>query len=324
MTKIESIPAGDRDITSLRAYPRSWYLLDRSSKVRAGQVRSYEFLGHAIVLFRTQTGELHALAAHCAHMGAHLDKGTVVDDCLRCPLHHWTFEGSGSCRSTPHAPGQRSWPIEERYGNIFIFNGARPLFPLPAFRHSANDQLRMRTGKPVDIRCAWVAVAANAFDMQHLSVVHDRALIEPPAVDLLDPFTLRLRYRSHVTGRGLANQFTQWLSGNRIEVEITCSGGTLFTVESRVGRVRTALLLGLMPKDNAVRAAPIFGVRRSKIPGLDRLKGLITTWLFSQFMYKDVAILEDMRFRVMLCDLPASQPLRQFLDFIDRLPAEPA
>src|SRR3546814_20071534 len=55
-------------------------------------------------------------------LGADLSNGTVDGDCLRCPFHHWTYDGSGRCVSTgigdPPPPGARlfTFPTREKYG----------------------------------------------------------------------------------------------------------------------------------------------------------------------------------------------------------------
>ncbi len=322
MNATDAPSTSQRTITSLRAFPQSWYLVAPSKSLRRGRVLPLEFLGQPLVLFRTSAGAVHALDAHCAHMGAHLGKGNVINDCLRCPLHHWTYDGGGKCAAMPGFAGQRTWPVEERFGNICLFNGPRPLFPFPSFEFAPENELRTRIGRPVHLRCAWVALAANAFDMQHLSVVHGRELVDAPKVEQPDPHRLRLLYTSRVTGRGLADRITKWLSGDRIHVRITCWAGTILIVESQVGRAKTTMFLALTPNGPIVTASPVFGTRRSRIPGLDWLKLRIISWLFSHFMYKDVSIVEDMRFKVVMADQPPGSPLRCFLDFLDELAVE--
>ena len=118
---------------------QSWYLVCRSSDVRRSTVLTREFLGRPIVIFRGQSGAVHALAAHCAHMGAHLGRGTVVGDHLRCPLHHWQYDGQGVCRYAPGMPAapqnvrQLAYSVAERYGGVFLFNCLAQLFPSPVF-----------------------------------------------------------------------------------------------------------------------------------------------------------------------------------------------
>lgn len=322
MNATDAPSTSQRTITSLRAFPQSWYLVAPSKSLRRGGILSLEFLGQPLVLFRTSSGAVHALDAHCSHMGAHLGKGKVVDDCLRCPLHHWTYDGSGKCDAMHSFAGQRTWPVEERFGNIFLFNGSHPLFPFPSFEFAPENELRTRIGRPVHLRCAWVALAANAFDMQHLSVVHGRELVDAPKVEQPDAHRLRLLYTSRVTGRGLADRITKWLSGDRIHVRITCWAGTILIVESEVGRAKTTMFLALTPSGPIVTASPVFGTRKSRVPGLDRLKLRIISWLFSHFMYKDVSIVEDMRFKVVMADQAPGSPLRCFLDFLDGLAVE--
>src|SRR5204862_6064368 len=198
----------------------------------------------------------------------------------------WMYGGDGKCQALGESARARTWPVQERFGNMFVFNGRHALFTLASVESTCDGEVRTRIREPVQLRCAWVAVVSNAFDMQHLSVVHGRALIETPVAEPLDPYRLRLCYRSSVTGRGLADRITKWLSGNEIRVTITCWGGTILTVESQVGRARTTMFMGIMPRGEEVIATPIFGIRKSKLPGWDRLKVRITAWLFSHFMRK--------------------------------------
>ena len=322
------------------AYPRSWYLVCRSSELRPGGVVSRDFLGRPIVLFRTPDGAAHALSAHCAHMGAHLGRGTVVGDCLRCPLHHWEFDRSGACRNRPATDspvgsngavvaatdpgGQLPYPVAERYGGVFVFNGPRPLYPAPSFDGIAEADLRNGVGPAVIMRCPWIAPVANGFDMQHLQTVHGRALREPPEVDRPDPFRFRLRYLSRVTGRGPADRVMRWLSGDRISVRLTCWGGTVMMVESRAGRSGSLLLVGMMPTGDGVAVTPVFCVPRARVPGPDLLRLGLSRWLFTAFLRKDVGIMEDMDFRPALATMAADDPLRMFLEFVAGLPHGPA
>jgi aminopyrrolnitrin oxygenase len=311
-----------QEVLALRTYPRSWYLVCQSRDVARGAVVSRELLGHAIVLFRTQEGEIHALSAHCPHMGTHLGGGTVVDDCLRCPMHHWAFDGSGQCRTQPAA--QRAWPVAERFGSVFVFFGDEPLFGLPVFDAAAESELCTGAGRPVEISCPWVAIAANGFDAQHLSAVHQRALREPPDLESIDRHRLRLRYVSRVTGKGLVDRVTKWLSQDHVRVSITCWGGTLFTVESRLGKVQSMLLLGIRPTAGGrVEVTPVVAMKRARIGLWDGIRVRLSLWLFTCFLKKDLAILQEMRFQAPGPFLPTDEPLRLFLEYLDGLPAAP-
>jgi nitrite reductase/ring-hydroxylating ferredoxin subunit len=43
--------------------------------------------------------------AFCVHVGANLAVGgQVVDDCIRCPFHHWKFDQNGNVVEIPYKP----------------------------------------------------------------------------------------------------------------------------------------------------------------------------------------------------------------------------
>ncbi len=296
---------------------RAWHLVGPSTALRSGQVMRWSLGNRELVLFRGQSGAVHALSAHCAHMGAHMGGGTVVGDHLRCPLHHWRFDGSGACAHSGK-PGQRAFPVVERHGAILVFNGPVVLFPPPTV---GGEDWRWGLSPAFPVRCDWLPVVANAFDLEHLRTVHHRALRDAPLVAREDPFTLRVCYTSRVTGTGLSDRVMKLLSGDHIRVTLTLHGGTLLSVESDLGRTRSALMAGLQqtPEGTSVRLA--FAARRSRIPGVEALRLAVARWLFTSFLQRDLSVLDGMRFnRAGAAEDPV---LRQVIDFTASLPEAP-
>jgi nitrite reductase/ring-hydroxylating ferredoxin subunit len=294
-----------------------------------GGVRPIELLGRSLVLFRTEAGAVRALSAHCWHMGTHLGRGMVAGEHLRCPLHRWEFDGRGLCRRTPTGPPppgahQVAYPTAERFGAVFVFTGPVPLFDPPRFRLAPEGELYFRPGPPVRLRCPWYALVSNAFDLQHLQTVHARGLREPAAVERPHPHALSLRYVSRVLGHSPSDRVVRWLSGDRVRVTITCWGGSIVTVESRLGRLRSTLLAGCTPvgdgSETEVRL--IVGVRRKGSALLDRLHVLGSRVLFSRFLERDARVLDGMAFRPRL-PLPEGEPMLHFLRFLHDRPAAP-
>ncbi|HEX2514875.1 MAG TPA: Rieske 2Fe-2S domain-containing protein, partial [Chloroflexota bacterium] len=167
---------------------QSWYLACASGDLPVGGVRGIELLGQPLVLFRTESGAVRALSAHCWHMGTHLGTGAVAGEYLQCPLHRWEFDGRGLCRRTPTGrppPGahQVAYPAVERFGAVFVFSGPAPLFDLPRFRLAPEEELYFRPGPPVRLRSPWYALVCNGFDLQHLQTVHARGLRQPAVVE---------------------------------------------------------------------------------------------------------------------------------------------
>lgn len=303
---------------------RSWYTVCASAELPPGRVRSWKLGAREFVLFRGQEGRVHALAAHCTHLGAHLAHGTVVGEHLRCPLHHWQFDGGGTCRAAPGCPkavggpGPRAFPVAERYGTVLVFNGPVSLFEPPEV---GAPELRWCTAAPTHVECSWLPVAANAFDIEHLRTVHHRDVRDAPLVERLDPFTLRLRYTSRVLGTGPSDRLMKALSSDHIRVNLTLHGGTLLSVESDLGRTRTALMAGLRPVPGGVSVLLSFAAPVSRVPGLTRLRLEVARWLFTSFLRRDLSVLNGMRFDR---SAAAKEPvMRQLLDFATQLPEAP-
>ncbi len=159
-------------------FTQSWFPLCLSADLKAGEVRGFDFLDGRVVALRDADGAARVLSAYCPHMGADLCTGEMVDGTVRCPFHFWRYGPDGRCVATesgdPVPPTAKlfAFPTAEKYGCVFVFNGAEPLFELPDFPKPA-EGLVWKVGEwdvemPVD---PWV-ICCNTPDMQHIQVVH--------------------------------------------------------------------------------------------------------------------------------------------------------
>ena len=88
--------------TLLPPYPNLWYPVIQSTDLKKGQVKPLYVLEKNLVVYRSLSGNVHALDAFCPHLGAHLGVGgSVLGEDIRCPFHNWTFNGSGHCTGIP-------------------------------------------------------------------------------------------------------------------------------------------------------------------------------------------------------------------------------
>lgn len=116
-----------------------WYPVALSEEVRRGQAVGIEFCDGEVVVYRGEDGAVRAVTPYCPHMGANLKVGDVVGNDLRCAFHHWQFGPEGNCTFIPS--GDRisesakihKFHAEEKWGMIWVFFGAEPLYPLPTF-----------------------------------------------------------------------------------------------------------------------------------------------------------------------------------------------
>jgi nitrite reductase/ring-hydroxylating ferredoxin subunit len=84
-------------------YPNGWIPILESRHIKVNQIKPIIAFGYELVAFRGISGEVHVLDAFCPHLGANLGVGgKVVEDCIKCPFHGWTFRGrDGFCTKVP-------------------------------------------------------------------------------------------------------------------------------------------------------------------------------------------------------------------------------
>ena len=114
--------------------------------------------------------------------------GEVVDGCLRCGYHGWTYDASGRCVDIPARRGApiprdarvRSYQVEERYGLVWVCLAESPARPIPAFTEFGDP--RFRTTHPRAYE-PWTASAPRlmmgALDDTHFAWVHPGLLGDP-------------------------------------------------------------------------------------------------------------------------------------------------
>jgi phenylpropionate dioxygenase-like ring-hydroxylating dioxygenase large terminal subunit len=144
----------------------------------------------------------------------------VVGNHVQCAFHHWEYDGNGQCVKTgigdpaPRHARLFKFPTVERWGIIFAFNGAEPLFELPVFEYSEDQMLWGNYTLPEPLHCDPWVFAANTPDMQHLKVVHKVEFGTPDPHDLVewDEFGLKYRVQAKHQG-GVAIDWTLGLRG---------------------------------------------------------------------------------------------------------------
>jgi len=209
-------------------------------------------LGRDFVLFRDAGGEAHCLSNVCCHRGAPLDLGKCHSDgTLACCQHGWRFDGNGRCVKIPAAPEDSaippsakvdSYPVEERYGLVWVFLGddLDAAAPIPDIPECGAEGWRW-----LEYEEDWAAnyhwAKFSNLDYVHLPVVHGQPWnggIRPPehTVEYMDDWSLATGIRVKTKpqrglwkwlrkpDREVRSRLKFYLSGFTIKVDVEIGG----------------------------------------------------------------------------------------------------
>ncbi|MDO5086287.1 MAG: aromatic ring-hydroxylating dioxygenase subunit alpha [Comamonadaceae bacterium] len=159
----------------------AWYVAAWSTEIADNHLHPMKLLGENIVFFRKSDGRVAALEDACPHRKLPLSKGRIKGDQVECGYHGLVFNCSGQCT---HAPGMerpptaakvRSYPVEERYGLVWIWMGqADQADPAKIFEveHWGDPAWGLNQGDGMEIACNYLYMTDNLLDPTHVAWVH--------------------------------------------------------------------------------------------------------------------------------------------------------
>jgi phenylpropionate dioxygenase-like ring-hydroxylating dioxygenase large terminal subunit len=178
-----------------------WYAVEFADRLGVKPLR-VTVLGQHLALYRTPEGRAVALSDLCVHRGAALSGGAVKGDRIVCPYHGWEYVPDGQCKKIPANPCTLSiplkarvdsYPVQERYGFIWVFLGDLPEAerpPMPAMPEL--EQLIEHGGKfrAVQGEFLWRAnyerILENGCDISHGPFVHAGSFGDPDRPEVPD------------------------------------------------------------------------------------------------------------------------------------------
>ncbi len=162
-----------------------WYAVLESKEIPRKKPAGFMRLGERMIFWRDEAGTAHCFFDRCAHRGASLALGDIVDGHARCPFHGLEYDATGRCVKIPangkNAPvpaafQMRSYPVFEGWGWIFIWWDLKELTRWGSVQDPWNNH--------------YTRVAENQLDVAHLPFVHhntigrgNRTLVEGPGVE---------------------------------------------------------------------------------------------------------------------------------------------
>jgi len=186
--------ASDAGMSDL-AIPWGWFAVGFSHELRRRGVLTRRLAGEELVVWRGADGLLRATSSTCPHLGAHLGRGRVDGDAIRCAFHGFTFDGEGRCTATgggsapPAGLTVRSWPARERNGVLLVWHHPHrspPSFEVPELDAVPMTGLSRTTTACLEFDGHPVATSENSVDLTHLAEVHhytDVEMVHPFVAD---------------------------------------------------------------------------------------------------------------------------------------------
>ncbi len=159
-----------------------WYAVEFSDAITSIPKR-LTVLNQDLAIYRTHTQQVVAMQDLCVHRGTALSGGWVEGECIVCPYHGWVYQSDGNCIHIPANPIDapipnrakvQAYPVEEKYGWVWIFMGdlpeaERPAIPdLPYFDDSSLKSLH----GDFLWHTHYSRVIENLLDIAHVPFVH--------------------------------------------------------------------------------------------------------------------------------------------------------
>ncbi|MEU6526790.1 DUF5914 domain-containing protein [Streptomyces sp. NPDC046924] len=179
----------------------NWFVVGASRDVRVGGRPCGRTVGGVeVVLWRSETGALHAGPGACPHLGAPLRESRVVCGALVCHWHGLALDGGPFAGWSPypaHDDGVLVWVRLDAVGGEAPSD--RPVVPVRPAAGNAVDSVFTAVG-----RCEAQDVVANRLDPWHGSWFHpysfaDLTVVREPQGDEDDAFVVDVSFR--VAGR---------------------------------------------------------------------------------------------------------------------------
>jgi phenylpropionate dioxygenase-like ring-hydroxylating dioxygenase large terminal subunit len=157
-----------------------WYIAAAGSELKEKPIK-VKVEGESLVLWRDRAGKPQALRDRCAHRGMALSAGKVVDGCIQCPYHGYTYDGEGRLKDIPSlCSGERlpkvksmkSLAVIEQQEQLWVWIGekepTREPFEFPHYGEKGWTTFFMQTRfhAPVDM------CLENFLDVPHTVFVH--------------------------------------------------------------------------------------------------------------------------------------------------------
>ena len=181
-------------VTQQPVLRRFWYSIIPIANL-TDSPQSFRLLGQNLVLWIDADGKPAAIDDRCCHRSAQLSKGVVIDGCVRCPYHGWSFSSEGYCVNVPQLDQAMipktyrvsAYHCTEKYGYVWVCLDD-PIQPIPEIAEVNDPSFRFIPEFYETWNVGGLRGIENSFDSAHGHFVHasswgDQANPVPPPID---------------------------------------------------------------------------------------------------------------------------------------------
>ncbi len=309
-------------------YPESWYPICLLAEIKKGESRPIQLFGTEWLLFRSREGKLGMIYRFCPHMGTDLANGRVKGDCIECPLHHWKFTGEGYCVETGSSGVEspkvltKNLKVQERYGIIFAFWGNTPTFELPSFADIPNPV----SSKPaiINFKNTYIALILNAFDTQHLTVVHNRIIEGPVLYTSKNSFHLGVKFTVRVNVKKWQDHLIKKLGMSTSNLQYDCWGANIILVRNITSKFSAIMFVLPGEKENESKFFLVV-IRPSKGSNVikrlfERIRLSVTSYFAIRFLSDDIEVIKNMHPKKGMLSPTHDQAVVRFWEYLENIP----
>jgi phenylpropionate dioxygenase-like ring-hydroxylating dioxygenase large terminal subunit len=328
-----------RAFNNHEALTEGWYPALPARALGPRQARSILIGWQRVVVWRGEDGRVRALDAFCPHMGADLGNGTVVGDQIQCYFHQWRFNEQGACAGTrcgekpPSGARLTAYPVEERYGFIWIYSAPIAAHPLPVCPGLEGVEVAAFHLGRVTLYAHHHAMMAGGIDLQHFASVHDLEVDFDLDVEEREPGVADWKLAGDLPAGGRWRQrLGRWALGARIGYRLRVAGGSIAAISyGEQQRFRgngfalpsLHILWGCVPTQAGPSAVEIFILTQKRDGWRGRLATgalmALTAGLLALLKDDDVKAFPNMRFNPRNL-VPADRSVARFIHYANQLP----
>jgi phenylpropionate dioxygenase-like ring-hydroxylating dioxygenase large terminal subunit len=180
-------------VTQQPVLRRFWYPVMPIAQLSVESPQCFRLLGQNLVLWLEADGKPAAIRDRCCHRSAQLSKGVVIEGCIRCPYHGWSYNAEGTCINVPQLDTGMipktyrvpAYHCTERYGYVWV---DQPLQGIPELPEMEDANFRCIPEFYETWQVGGLRGIENSFDSAHGHFVHasswgDQKNPMPPPID---------------------------------------------------------------------------------------------------------------------------------------------